>query len=352
MGRFFNGKVKKDRTSLIKYCVIGVGVLIIIILLCAIGCRPTNNYNDLFKLKEDGVTIELGDYVPEATEFFEEIDDYPFVDKLKVEYDTEKCDTNKIGECDITITGIDIDPFATKLYIKDTTAPELELKEAIQIDVNQEYTADDFVYECYDNTDSECKIYFYTEATDENGEPIDYSLYKNNGTYKIQIVAEDESGNKSKPQESELIIGTGIIGDMTCSYGNLTVSPSRVKFPIAVIVGDEYENCAIDRNLWDSVTTQVPANDLYTTDYNRLKDQMGDVLKKNFPKGANIKVYPNFISVLNDSLTGLVGYGIYVKVYVAEPDKQIDLDENLVMSYYINSDGSRLYTTNKYKIDE
>lgn len=357
MGKFFNGKVKRDRTSLIKYTVIGIGVLIIIILLFAIGCQPHENYDDVIHLKDKGVTIEIGDDFPEVLDYFKEIDEYPYSDSLKYEFDKDDCDSTKVMTCKVTISGNAINDIKTKLIIKDTTVPDLVLKDSLYIEVNEPYNVEDFVDYCEDNSGEDCKIYYYNPngaATDnEVTENItDYSSYTNNGTYKILIVAEDINGNKTEPLETSLVIGSGDQNDKTCSFGDMKVSSSRVKFPIAVYAGDVDLNCAIDKELWDNATIQVPANEMYQTDYKRLQSQLEEILRTNYPAGANIKVYPSYISVLNDKLTGLVGYGIFVKVYVAELNKQIDLDQNLVMSYYLNSDGSRLYVANKYQIGE
>lgn len=362
MGKFFNGKIKRDRTSLVKYTVIGIGVLVIIILLFAIGCRKREDFTDQVKIKKNGITIEINEEFPEVIEYIEEIAEYPYTDSLKYEFEGDNCDSTQVMTCKVTISGNAIDDIKTKLHIKDTTAPDLIVKDTLQIDVNEKYIVEDFVDYCEDNSGEECIVRFYDpseetsntedEVIDENTPSVDYGSYTGNGTYKVYIVAEDVNGNITEPMESTLIIGSGDNNDTTCSFGNMKVSETRVKFPIAVYVGDEALDCAIDKALWDNALTQVPANDLYKMDYQRLQNELQDVLRANYPNGANIKVYPNYISVLNDSLTGLVGYGIFVKVYVGELNKQVDLDENLIMSYYLYPNGDRLYIANKYQLHE
>lgn len=351
MGKFFNGKVKKDRTSLIKYTIIGIGIFVIIILFIIIAVRGNGNSNSSdaeLVLKKDGVTIEIYDEYPQATDFFKTIDKYDYSDSLVANYD--ECDNSKVGTCKVKITGTDIDPIKTKLHIVDTTPPELEVQE-LYLEVGETYKPEDFVSYVEDNSMTEVTILFYESDEDEYGDPIDYSSYTEDGTYKIKIYAKDENGNSTNPQETVLVIGNGV-NTGTCEYGNLTIDDKQVNFPIAVIVGDEETGCALNKDLWDDATTQIPANDMYNAEYNRLKSQMTSVLKEHYPNGANIKVKPSFITVLNKSNKGLVGYGIYIKVYIGASGQQIDVDENLVMSYYLKPDGTRQYTQNKYNVEQ
>ena len=43
-----------------------------------------------------------------------------------------------------------------------------------------------------DNSNNDCSLTFYSEGVDEEGKPIDYSKYTNEGTYSIKISAKDK----------------------------------------------------------------------------------------------------------------------------------------------------------------
>ena len=96
------------------------------------------------------------------------------------------------------------------------------------------------------------------------------------------------------------------------------------------------------------------ADEVYNKDYQNLQKDMNSVLKKEYPNGAFITVCPSYISVFNKEGKGLVGYSIYVKVYIDAFRKLECTDEGIeeykVVSYYIDKDNSRIYEINKYDI--
>ena len=345
MGRFFNGKVKNDKSTLIRYGVIAGGVLliIIIIILIAVNSHGSKGTLTLNKVTEVEVNTEL----PDKTKFFKEIVNF---DKNDIEIDYNDADISTVGSYTVTLSAKGSED--VELKVVDTTAPTLTLKE-YTVGYGDPYFVEDFVSSCTDNYDKECTVEFFRESSDSNGNAIDYSSYTELGTYSIMIVAKDENGNVSEPQTTSLIIQEdATVSPTNCEFGNLDVS-SDLSYPIAVTVGDKETSCAINRDLWDNEDVKSAVDKFYNEDYERLKTQLTPVLEEEYPdKDAKISVYPHYVAILNKSLKGLVGYAVYVKVYIAPTDYEgsIDSTENLKMAYYLNSDKTREYDVNVFDI--
>ena len=351
MGRFFNGKVKNDKSTLIRYGIIAGGVLlvIIIIILIAVNSKGSQGTLTLNPVTEVEVNTEL----PDKTKFFKEIVDF---DENDIEIDYNDADITTVGSYTVTLSAKGRGSEDVELKVVDTTAPELSLK-TYTVNYGEPYYVEDFINSCTDNYDSECMVSFFEESTDNHGNIIDYSSFTEIGTYTIMIVAEDENGNVSRPQSTSLIIqndGEDNPNPVSCDFGNLDVYEDYLDYPLAVIVGDKKTSCAIDRDLWDNDEIKKPVDKFYTEDYERLKEQLSPILEEEFPDGAKTSVYPHYIAILNKDLKGLVGYAIYVKVYIAPADYEgnIDSTENLKLAYYLNSDKTREYDVNVYDIEK
>ena len=354
MGKFFNGQVKRDRTSLIRYIIIGCGIFFIIFLFILIAAKSGKNKDNAILEPKKTYTMEINSDWPEAKDLFDKIENFD-VNLITVEYNN--LDITELGEYEVTVKAENHGSAQVKVIVADQTVPELILKD-VEISQGYAYDIEDFVESCNDNSHSECILSYYDKATDVSGRLIDYSSFTEPGSYIIKIIAKDASDNETPIKEAKLTIledgqggGNGGNSD-NCYFGNLSVSNSRVSYPIAVVVGDQNANCALDRNLWDDPNIQEPVNKFYKEDYEALKKDTDEILRSNFPNGAKIVAYPNFIAVLNDEIKGLVGYAIYVKVYIVanDYDGTIDKDENLAVSYYIRQDHTRQYDYNKYNI--
>ncbi|MBE6148915.1 MAG: hypothetical protein E7167_05490 [Firmicutes bacterium] len=348
MGKFFNGKVRKDRGTLIKYGVIAAGVLLIIILFVLIAAGKNKKSDVVLELKES-FDIEVNSEWPEKMDFFTKFEN--FDENLVTIGDF---DITTVGEYIVTVTAEGQGSAEIKVNVVDTTPPVLTLQD-LEIESGGIYEISDFLLTCEDNSGGDCIVEYYSESLDQYGNPIDYASFTEDGKYSIKILAKDETGNASDIQSVNLTIGAGQSTEPTpavCNYGDLTVNTNKHYYPIAVIVGDEINGCALDRDLWDNDTVQSPVNALYDADYTRLKTQLQSALEKNFPNGAKIVAYPRYISILNAEVKGLVGYAIHVKVYVADASSTgpVDSDENLKLSYYIRSDKTREYEINKFDI--
>ena len=353
MGKFFNGQVRRNRVTLIRYIVIGCGILFIIILLLLIAAKGRKK-SEVVLIPKNTITIEINSEKPKVTDFFEEIKNYD-TNKLSVDY--QYLDTSKVGEYEVTLKAEGYNSATTTVIVNDTKPPILKLRE-LKIKQGEAYVLDEFVESCTDNSNTDCIVEYYQDIY-----LTDYSSYTDEGTYIIKILAKDETGNTTNIQETRLIIeGNGKPepdnpepdNPVECKYGNLDVTDQR--YPMAVIVGDQNTKCALDRNLWDDKDTQEPASTFLKQDLDSLKKdaKFKSYVDTNFQNvDTNIVVRSDFIAIYNSDASGLVGYGIYVEIYLSARDANIqtDVEENLILSYYLNSDYSRNYITNKCNLD-
>lgn len=346
MGKFFRDKIKKDRTSLIKYGIIAFAALVILILFILVlvkSRRPKAeiSYNEPLR-------FEVNSGMPDVDEIFTTKN----TDKKEIKINYDNFDITKVGTYTISATykGTQLKTANAEVY--DSTPPTFSVK-SVTVASGESYGIEDFIEACEDNSKEECIYEYASDLTDANGNALDYNSYIQDGSYTVKIVAKDLSGNQSEPQEANLIIGSGApLDGSSCEFGSLSISASRQKYPLAVVVGDSNTNCAVDKNLWDNSSVQSPVNDFYNKDIQAMKPLLESKLKADFPNGANIRAYPNYIALLNDNLTGLVGYAIYVKIYAAPiNESDIKQDKYLVVSYYLNSDGTRKYEKNKYNLN-
>lgn len=348
MGKFFNGRVKNNRETLVKYGIIIGGAILIIILLMLIVNANNKKNKPVFELKQ-AVDVEINSNYPEPIDYFSKFDKYDIND---ITVNTDYADITKVGNYTVTLTAKNGAQGEVILNVVDTTAPVLVTKEVV-LETAASYSPEDFVLSCEDNSKDVCIIEFYKSSQDQNGNIIDYSTFTDQGTHTVKLVAKDNEGNITEATDATLVIGNANVQKpvVECNYGDLSI-PDYVKYPIALIVGDEENNCALNRDLWDSETTQNLVNELYNTDYKKLQSEISPLIEKEFPNGANIVVYPNYVSVLNKEAKGLIGYAIYVKVYVADAtkDEKVDVAKNLKLEYYINPDKTRQYKVNTYKL--
>ena len=350
MGKFFNGQVRRNRATLIKYIVIGCGIFFIILLFILIGAKSRKKNNNVVLTPKESLTIEVNSEKPKPIDFFEP-DGIKNYDTNLLSVDYLDLDTSKIGEYEITLNAEGYNSVKIPVYVKDTKPPVLILRE-LKINYGESYVLDEFVESCIDNSNTDCVISYYQDNN--------YSSFYEPGTYTVKIVAKDESGNAADVQETRLIIEGNEVeipgpGTPTeCVYGNMTVSDQR--YPMAVVVGDQTNDCAIDRNLWDDKDTQEPASKFLKQDLETLKQdaKFKSYIDTNFHEtDTNIVVKSDIIGIYNDAASGLVGYGIYVEIYISarSDTTQADAPEKLVLSYYLNADYTRHYITNKCNLD-
>ena len=227
---------KKDKT---KWLIIGVSALVLIIVIIIVVLATKNHHQrkvetvvPKFQLKEE-LVLESGSELPEAVDYFSELENIDIEDikvsypeEFEISYDLSRCSDEEIeaiNEEDANILdyacatpmlktpntyGITVNvqkkDYTVNLKVVDTTAPVV-LTKTVEIFVGEEYKLEDFINQCYDVNDI-CTASFVTDDIDENGNPIDYSAFKDEGTYNVKLKAVDGYQNESDVFSAELKI--------------------------------------------------------------------------------------------------------------------------------------------------
>lgn len=130
--------------------------------------------------------------------------------------------TNIAGEFNVKIQ-IGKKEFNTILNVIDDEIPQLIAKD-FEIYEDETYNVDDFVESCSDNSQQKCDVNFLNTSI------VDYSKFKDPGTYQIKIQAEDNSGNKSEAQTVNLTIKKIIYYNVTFnSNGGSAVESQTIR---------------------------------------------------------------------------------------------------------------------------
>ena len=207
------------------------------------------------------------------------------------------------------------------------------------------YKASDFVSKCTDNSKEKCVIEFYDEAVNQDGKAIDYSKYSSPGTYTIQIMAHDNSNNytpatnatltiteKKKDSNKKKTDTTSTTIKKECKYGDNKYD--KTKYVLATNITED--GCAIDLNLYQNEDLTKAVDNLMEKETVKLKK---DFSVLNVPGSYTLN--RNTQAILNNSGTGIVGYALHMELLI---------DDEIVESYFVNSDGSRVYSVNKYNL--
>lgn len=332
MAKFFNQKVKKNRsnyTSAVVICSI-VGVLLIIFVAVMASVFGSNKHNDVVVTLRDDAAIEVNNKNIDKTLFFEEIKNVKEND-IKVDY--SKVNFNQVGTYEVAIT-IYKKNYKAKLQVVDTEAPILKVKN-VNISHGDTYKAKDFVESCRDNSNAECTIEFYDSGVNQNGEKMNYANYVDEGSYTIQIIASDESGNKTSPMNATLTIGKGSNKPTKCTYGDSEYD--SINNIMAVDVTDN--GCALDLNLYQNEEILAPVNELIKSETEKIKKEFGKINLN----VKNIYINSSIGTILNTSGKGVVGYSVRVTISVYNNDVN-----EVIEDYYLNINGTRNYLINKY----
>ena len=145
------------------------------------------------------LTIELGDKLPIRTSSYVKPGVGKEVDELLYALDLSKVNISEPGTYDFTVTYNNIEKTG-KITIKDTKAPELEVRELI-ISQGTSYGAASFVESCSDP--SGCNYSFQDSATTEK--------YNTPGSYVVYVVASDAFNNSTTKQASLIIEAEGTL---------------------------------------------------------------------------------------------------------------------------------------------
>ncbi len=326
--RFFMEKVPSNNNSLLHVIILVACVIGVILCFVIVSNLLRNSHrNAVYELRELTV-VPLNSKLEDKTIFFKELQ---HVKEKDITVNYENADLSKAGTYDIVVSLYDKD-YNVKLEVADLESPVLATKD-VNVENGYEYSANDFVESCTDDSNEECNYKFYDLAFDQDGNPIDYSSYKEEGEYTIQIIAYDEAGNETAPTKATLVIGTpSETGEILCKYGNNDYDTE--KYILATYITQN--NCALDLNLYNDEKTVLAANQIMENETTRLKKEFESL-------NINSAITLNRLAqaVINKDNTGIVGYTVHMELII---------DEKIVESYYVNIDGQRVFTVNDYNL--
>lgn len=346
--KFFYNKVYNTKRTIINLVI--VGVCIIGVIVCFI---LTSNFQGENKEKNSNKNLNLIDAFVEVNEpftnevFFSKIENVD-VNELEVTY-PDDFDISKTGKYPVIIE-ISGKKYNTTLTVEDTKRPELVLKE-VTINVGDEYSAKDFVESCEDNSKEECGIAFYPNSVDDEGNPIDYSTYKEAGVYTIKISATDNSGNQNV-QEGKLTIkekgSEPPVEDptpQTCKYGNNEYDTEKYLLTYDVTAN----KCALSLDKYKSEETTKEINKIIEAEDARVKREVeGLKLHEQFNiENAKFSLSNNLRTVVNKTGDGIVGYELSIIVKFENNGEVITIVE-----YKLDNNGKRIFITNPYNLSE
>ncbi len=348
--KFFYNKVHNTKKTIINIVIIGVciiGVIICFIVTANFQGESQNEQGGELSIKND-VTIEVNEKFTNEI-FFSKIENVN-LNNIKVTYPNDY-DVSNIGKYKVTLN-INGKDYTSNLNVVDTIKPELALKE-LTIEENGIYSSNAFVKSCTDNSEKDCDIEFYKEGMDEEGNTIDYSKYKDAGTYPIKIVARDAAGNEAieetnliitkknttptePPQEPEPEVDEP--EPTTCKYGNGEYDTDNY----LVAINITSNNCAVSLDLYKDATMLNSTNKLMESETTRIKKDI-EALNLN----GTLALSRVVIAVVNKSGNGIVGYELKMTVTITNNGKTETAAE-----YKVNNKGKRVFTQNPYNLGE
>lgn len=327
--KFFNERINGSQKTMMQIIIIILSILGIIICFFVANhfLKNSNKNNNAILEIRDKVAIEINSNLPDKTLLFSKLEN---VKEDDIEVSFKNVDISKIGDYKVQIKVYGKE-YETTLQVLDTISPELVLKD-YTINENETYSLNDFVASCNDNSKESCDINYY----DLTG--IDYSIYKEPGEYRVQIVAKDSSNN-TIVQEAILYIvskDSNPPTPLSCKYGTSEYDKEN-----NILAVDVTENgCGRDLNLYQS--------DVILSGVNKIMEQETEKIQKEFSK-INVEgervLYRTPSPVLNLTGNGVVGYTIKIEVYINN-----DANSELVESYYLDLTGKRIYSVNKYNL--
>ena len=272
---FFNkAYIKKNRTVAI------ISVITVILLIVTTYFITSQFYSENIKSPQkivetyEEIDVKLFDKLPYMLSYFKKLENTKISD-IKVTYpdnftyseDTTNCNeeqiktinsikngeknemdvneafscltyrTNLAGSFNVKIT-VEKNEYTIKLNVIDDEAPKLVAKN-FEIYEDEYYSVDDFVESCSDNSKKECNITFLNTSL------VNYSNYKEPGTYDIKIAATDNSGNKSEAAIVSLIIKKIVYYEVKFKTISYPSHPSRSGYTFE---GWYYNNKEFDLN--------------------------------------------------------------------------------------------------------
>ena len=328
--KFFNQKVSNKKKTITQIIIISICVIGIVACLLIVNYFNKKIPKDAVIEMRDSVAVEVNGELPDKTVFFTKLEQ---IDEENIDINFDNVDLKKVGDYELEVK-VYRKKYKTVLKVVDTISPILEIKN-VTIDEGANYTAQDFVSSCTDNSNEECIIEFYNLATTQEGNPIDYTTYTESGTYPIQIIAKDASGNQTAPTEAILIIGEGKeeVPQTKCKFGSNEYNTAENILAVSV----SENGCAIDPALYNNESVLRTINNLATIEAQKIKNEFK---KLNIPGAMYLDL--NQFPISNSEGIGFVGYGLEVTL-------KNDSNE-VIEQYHLKNDGTRSYSINKYNL--
>ncbi len=342
--KFFYNKVYNTKRTIINLVIIGVcviGIIVCFIVTSNFQGENKNSPQGELSIKNE-VTVEVNEKINKDI-FFSKIENVD-LDTIEINY-PEDFKTNKVGDYEINIL-ISGKNYTSNLKVVDTTKPILELKE-LTIKPNTSYIANEFVTSCTDNSEENCIIDFY-KGVDEEGNEIDYSKYREAGTYPVKIAAKDSAGNQTV-QETKLTITDDSSSKppvnpenpepetpTTCKYGNGEYDTENYLIAVDITTN----NCAVSLDLYKDETLSAELNKLMESETTKI---IKDVEALNL--SGTLALNRKIIAVVNKTNNGIVGYELRMIVTITNNDQA-----DTVVDYKVDKNGQRVFTTNPHNL--
>lgn len=328
--KFFNKRVNSKKRNIINAIIIIVAIIGIII--CFMITKNLSKTSDspsqevIVTLQEE-ISRDINSGAPDTDVYFLELSGISESDII-VNYDN--VDFSTLGSYEVYVTVLD-EEYVVLLNVVDVSSPEL-IVESVTIEEGSTYSYNDFVTSCSDNSGEECILSFSTGGVDEEGDSVDYSSFTSSGTYTIVILAKDASGNETY-KTTNLIIGENSTNSNVCSYGSDSYTNSYI---LSYSVSNN--GCAISLNLYQSSSIREPMETIADNESEKIKTDIDSISGLT----SNIIINRSITAILNESGDGFVGYSLYMEVTTDDGD--------IIVSYYLNEDGSRVYILNPYSL--
>lgn len=214
-------------------------------------------------LRLNQVTLELGDKVPDDIEIYvkndiDNVNAYE-LNTVSVSVD-ENGNIDEVGEFPFTVK-YDSQKKSGKIIVKDTTAPNVRLKQ-LTVGVDEEFLMSDFIVDCNDLS-LPCKV----EWEDKKEE----RLLSEVGTHSVSLKVSDKYGN-SVIKKATLIVSSDktLLGEKESDLEVVKTDPSYEDFDGTVTV--KYER-AVSEELLDTLEEYDIYLELASTDYNEILEE-------------------------------------------------------------------------------
>ncbi len=333
--KFFFEKVHNTKRTIIHLSIIGgclIGIIICFIVVKTLTREKPKTKSEL-NIKSD-IKIGLNEEFTNDI-FFSKIEGFDINDVI-VTFPNNFSRAIP-GEYEVTLT-IGEGKYKTNLIVMDTNKPNLILRE-ITINQGKDYSVNDFVVSCVDDSNEQCQIDYYTHGIDEDGNSISFDNFRTVGKYPIKITAKDSSGNETIVETTlNIVNASGNTGPVTkCKYGSNEYSRGLYTPALDISTG----GCGITLN-YNKAGSEI--EEIAERETQRL---LKDLQKYNLVGDPYIN--RRITTIYNLTGDGIVGYELEFR-YTIEYEEGFDKKEDVIAEYKIGLNGHRTFSINKYNI--